>query len=84
MEKLEKPGSTLGFSEEELKAERDRIAAAKRKVIADINKINVPISYTVYDHNGTWSMRNVAFWRAIQQKDEKVVEFLEKYLTENK
>lgn len=78
------PGQNLGFTPEELEAEHVKIVKEKQKIIADLNKISYPLSVTVFSHGKSWTIRNIAFWKAMQEKDEKVVEFMETYLTESK
>lgn len=73
-----------GFTEEDLKAERLRIVEEKKKIIADLNKIQYPLNVTVFTHGAAWTVRNVAFWKAMQKRDEDVLDFMEKYLSENK
>lgn len=72
------------FQEEELKATEQRIVEEKLQLIADLNKIKVPLSVQVFSHHGSWSIRNKAFWQAMNGRDDKVMEFMEKYLTEKK
>ena len=78
------PGQNLGFTPEELEAENQRLVKEKLKIIEDLNKIKYPLSVTVFAQNQTWTIRNLAFWKAMADRDEKIVEFMEKYLTEQK
>lgn len=72
------------YTPEQLKAEKQRIATEKLQIIADLNKIKTPLSVTVFGQTQTWSIRNVAFWRAMAAKDTEVTKFMEQYLLENK
>lgn len=84
-EKVPIPGTPIGeMTPEELKAEQQRIVDEKLKIIKDLNSINYPISATVFTHHSTWTIRNIAFWNAMKNRDEKTIEFMEKYLTDNK
>ena len=78
------PGQPLGFTPEELEAENQRITKEKKRIIGELNKIKVPLNVQVLSHHGSWSIRNIAFWEAIKQRDELVIEHMEKYLTEKK
>lgn len=83
--KMPIPGQPKGPpSPEELKAEQVRVVEEKKKIIQDLNKIKYPLSTTVFTHGQTWTIRNTAFWKAMQKRDEDIVEFMEKYLTDNK
>ena len=72
------------FTEEELKAEKERIAQEKIKIISDLNKIKYPINATVFTHGQSWTVRNEAFWKAMQQKDEDLLKFMHNYLSETR
>ena len=79
------PGQFEGeFTEEKLLAENQRIAKDKKRLIGEFNKINTPLMVTVYDHGKPWTIRNKAFWKALQQRDDIMTEFMEKYLSEAK
>lgn len=69
-------------TEDELRAVAERTAEEKLRIINDLNKISYPINATVYTHNASWTIRNKAFWKAFEQKDKEVVEFMNKYLTQ--
>lgn len=78
-------GQKVGeMSPEELKAEQQRTVEEKKKIINDLNKIKYPLSVTVFSHHGTWTIRNKEFWKAMQKRDDQIVDFMEKYLTERK
>lgn len=68
---------------EELKAERQRIAEEKKRIIAQLNEIKYPLSATVYTHGQPWSIRNITFWKNFQKRDEDIIKFLDEYLTKN-
>lgn len=72
------------WTPEEIKAEEQRIAQQKRSIIRDLNKINYPISATVFTHNRTWTIRNISFWQHMNKRDEEILDFMEKYITEEK
>lgn len=79
------PGQTIGeFTPEEIKAEQKRQIEQKKKIIAQLNEIKHPLNATIFDQGGAWTIRNTAFWIAMQKRDEDVIEFMEKYLTEKK
>lgn len=83
--KMPIPGQNVGEpTEEELKNEMQRIVEEKRSIIADLNKIKYPLSATLFTHNGTWTIRNVAFWKALNKRDEDIIKFMEQYLIEKK
>jgi len=71
------------FTPEELKAEEERIIIEKRSIIRDLNKINHPISATVFTHGRTWTIRNISFWQAMNKRDEEKKDFMEKYIKED-
>lgn len=72
------------FTEEELKAQHEKIAQEKRSIMQDLNKIKYPLNVTVFTHGQSWSFRNKAFWDAMQKRDDEVLEFMETYLNEKK
>lgn len=78
--KQEIPGQDEKFTPEEIKSIREKEVKENIKLISDLNKIKVPLSVTVFKGNRTWSIRNIAFWKAMNDRDDKVVEFMEKYL----
>lgn len=83
--KMPIPGQKVGPpTEEELKAERQRAIDEKLKIIKDLNSIAFPISATVFTHGQTWTIRNKAFWKQLQGKDDHVQKFLLDYLSEQK
>lgn len=67
------------FKPEDLKAEQERIAIEKRSIIRDLNKIKHPISATIFTHGKTWTIRNIAFWQAMNKRDDEIVNFMETY-----
>ena len=86
-EKVEKqliPGQAMGFTPEELEAETQRIVKEKLEIIKQLNAIKYPLNATVFGQNQSWTIRNKAFWVAMSDKDEKVIEFMEKYLSSEK
>lgn len=81
MEKKQKlPGQDEKFTPEELKTIREKEVKENLKLIEDLNKIKVPLSVTVFKGNQSWSIRNIAFWKAMNDRDDKVIEFMEKFL----
>lgn len=69
---------------EDLKSNQEKIVIEKRKIIADINKIKYPLNVTVFSHDRPWSIRNVEFWNQFKKRDDQIIEFMEKYLKEEK
>lgn len=79
------PGKPVGqFTPEQLKAEQVREVEQKRSIIRDLNKINYPISAQVFTHSRTWTIRNMAFWQAMNKRDEEIIDFMEKYIKDEK
>lgn len=83
-EKMPIPGIPQGFTEEELLAERQRVAEEKKKIIEDLNKIKFPLSVTVFAHNQPWTIRNIEFWKQLEKRDKDMYEFMVNYLIEQK
>lgn len=87
---MEKEQKVLGttpigeFTEEELKAERKRIVEEKISIIRDLNKIRYPLQVTVFAHGKPWSIRNEEFWKVFKKGDEDVMDFMLRYLMEEK
>ena len=69
---------------EEMLSNQQKLVEEKKKIISDLNKIKVPISATVFSHNGAWTIRNIEFWKQFKKRDEEIVEWMEKFLTESK
>jgi len=83
-EQIKEPKTTGQFTEEELKNAQEKITAEKLKIIKDLNKIKYPLSVTVFSHHGTWTIRNETFWQQLKKRDETMIDFMEKFLTEKK
>lgn len=84
-ENLPIPGQPIEeMTPEQLKAEQVRVAEEKRRIIRLLNQIKHPINATVFYGPGPWTIRNTAFWQMMQKHDDSVVEFMDKFLTENK
>lgn len=81
MTELKKAGE---FTPEELKALRVKETEEKLAIMEILNSISVPVQATVYTHSASWNIRNKAFWESFKQKDEQILEFMEKFLTEQK
>lgn len=79
-EKVLKAEPTGEFREEDLKAIKRKEVEENKRIIQDLNKIKYPLQVTVFKGSRPWTIRNIAFWEAIRDKDEKVLEFMEKYL----
>lgn len=75
------PGHPVGeFKEEQLKSVREKEIKENLKLIEDLNKIKVPLSVTVFKGGSSWSIRNIAFWQAMKDRDEQVIKFMYDYL----
>ena len=70
------------MTEEELKSIQQKQAEQKKALIAELNKIAVPVQATFFIEPRPFTIRNIAFWKEMQKKDEMVTEFMDKYLTE--
>jgi len=79
-EKIKSPGEDLKFQEQELKAEKVRVVERNKEIVKILNTIGEPVMATIYTAEGRWSIRNIAFWKAMEKKDNGVVEYMEKYL----
>jgi hypothetical protein len=82
--KAEKSVAEEMTPEQKLKSNQEKIILERRRIIEELNKINVPINASIISGDQTWSVRNIAFWRALKKRDDLVVEFIDKYLTEKK
>lgn len=79
------PGQKVGEPTlEELKANELKMVQEKKRIIDDLNKIAYPLSVTVFSHQQTWTIRNIAFWKAMQKRDTDITEFMEQYLQEKR
>jgi len=76
------PGEPMQMSQEELQANKQKTVTEKLKIIDDLNKMNVPVSATVFSHGQPWSIRNKAFWKELQGRDESIIKFMQQYLTD--
>jgi hypothetical protein len=69
---------------EEIKANHVKEVEEKLKIIKELNSIKYPISATVFTHGKSWTIRNESFWKSMQSRDGMLLEFMEKYLIEEK
>jgi hypothetical protein len=79
-QKVPIPGVPVEASEEQLKAEKQRMVDERLKIIDQLNQIKLPLQVTVFSPQGPWTIRNVEFWKFLQQKDEQVTKYMEEYL----
>jgi hypothetical protein len=60
----------------DLRKQHEIDAQRKREICEIINQIDEPISFTVHQATGNWTMRNIAFWKKLRDKDEQVTEYI--------
>lgn len=75
---------TEDFTPEQLKAENAKLLQQKLDIIKQLNEIHYPLNATIFAQGQPWTIRNKSFWEAMQKRDDDVMEFMEKYLTEKK
>lgn len=67
----------------DLRSQIEKDSEFKKKVCEAMNQFDEPISFTVHQKTGNWTMRNIAFWKAIyEQKDSALTEHIMEVLGE--
>ena len=73
-------GKVVDIESQDLRDQITKDAEIKVAICDAMNKFDEPISFTVHQKTGNWEMRNVYFWKMIQQKDEDVLAYLNEVL----
>ncbi len=59
-----------------MEANRDKEIRDIKKIVKQLNDIHYPINATVYSHGKQWSMRNIAFWESLKEREAGLLEAL--------
>jgi hypothetical protein len=71
------PGKNVDKQEAiDMRSQMEKDAILKREICEAMNKFDEPISFTVHQRTGNWTMRNIAFWKALHDKDQDVIDYL--------
>lgn len=86
MPKLKDLVNSTRLSKEEakdLRSQMEQDAELKRKICEAMNQFDEPISFTIHQRTGNWTMRNIAFWKKLNEKDQDIIDYLTEILAEN-
>lgn len=62
--------------QEDLKSRAERRRIEVNKVAEHLNAIEIPLTATMYSEGMKYSLRNIAFWKALKKADEKFIELI--------
>lgn len=68
----------LNESTEQLKSNSERKAEEINKAVDILNEIKIPANCTFYSHGMVWSIRNIAFWESLKNRDKEFLELINK------
>lgn len=62
---------------DQLEANRSKRKRDVKRVADTLNKIQFPVTATVYSHGMQWTIRNVAFWEALKKQEEEFMDLIQ-------
>lgn len=60
----------------DLKANHEKKREEINKAADILNEIKLPANCTFYSHGMVWSIRNIAFWESLKQRDEEFMKLI--------